>query len=178
MPRSVGPLKKGYVVGRVYNTYTCDKKIKLWSDFEHVAVPGSNDLSPTELQIPGDRPNYVTSLSYYAREAGYNGSIVTKVVGDDEPFIDYPEPKSHVTHGFMPFDMTHIPWENFQIIGDLTWTGSAKRYYRSKSRRGWCTRHKRFYRRSLPSSHRCYNSLATRYEYKIFQNENVKNPAN
>lgn len=158
--------------------FVCDKEVRLWSDFEFNRIPGDADADPSELQTPGDRPNYVTRLSYVAREAGYNGSIVTKVPENERLRHDYPEPKSHVTHGFMPFDLTHIPWENFQIIGDLTWTGEAKRYYRSKSRKGWRTKTKRFYRRSLPSSHPSYNTRVTRYEYKIFQNESVKEPSN
>lgn len=58
MPPSVGPLKKGHVVGLVYNRYTCEKEVKLWSDFEHVLVPGGVGLSPTELEEPGNRSTY------------------------------------------------------------------------------------------------------------------------
>lgn len=183
-PIYMGKLKLGERTRYKREQFTCDKKIKLWSDFEHVAVPGSNDLSPTELEEPGSRSKYVTSLSYIAREAGYNHSIVTKIPPNEKPRIDYPKPKSHVTHGFMPFDLTHIPWENFQIIGDLTWIGSAKRYYKSKSRKRWCKFCERSHRRALrgigpiPSPCTPGFSNTTRYEYKIFQNESVKKPSN
>ena len=105
-------------MGRIYNTYTCDKEVKLWSDFEHVDVPGSNDLSPMELKEPnGHRSTYdVTKFSYKAREAGYNGSIVTKPPENESPFFDYPEPKSWTDDGFLGFELEEISWSNFKII--------------------------------------------------------------
>ena len=135
----MGKLKLGGMVSYRSEEFVCEQKVKLWSKFEFNRVAGDTSAGPDELQQPGQRPNYVTSLSYKAREAGYNGNIVTKVVGDDEPFIDYPEPKSYVTQKFMPFDLTKIPWGNFAIIGDLIWTGEATRFFKHKKIRNWCT---------------------------------------
>ena len=79
---------------RVYNTYPWEKEVKLWSDFEHIAIPGSNDLSPTELEEPGDRSTYVTKFSYIAREAGFIYNIRTQPPENEEERIEYPEPRS------------------------------------------------------------------------------------
>ena len=92
---------------------TTYKKIKLWSKFEFNRIPGDTDADPKELQTPGDRSIYVTELSYIAREAGYNGSIVTKVPQNERPRHDYPEPMSWCDDNFLGFDLTQIPWENF-----------------------------------------------------------------
>ena len=133
MAPSVGPLKKGHVVGRVYNSYTCEKEVKLWSDFEHVAVPGSEDLSPKELAEPkGARSTYVTELSYIAREAGFIYNIRTRTPENETPLFDYPEPLSWCDENFKRFKLTQIPWINFKIIGTPAWVGRAKRYFKYK----------------------------------------------
>ena len=153
VPRSVRPLKKGRGVGRTEKRFVCEKEVKLWSDFEHVAVPDSGDLSPPELEEPGNRSKYVASLSYEARKAGYNGSIVNR---DRREIAQYPEPKSYEDHDFIPFSLK-IPWGNFQITVEPEWTGEATRYFKRKRTRV-CARHTRCYagvgRRSLPNSHR------------------------
>ena len=74
--------------------FVCDKEVRLWSKFKFNRVPGDTTAGPNELQQPGIRPNYVTSFSYYAREAGYNGRIVTKVPQNERKRIEYPEPRS------------------------------------------------------------------------------------
>lgn len=177
----MGNLKLGERTRYKREQFTCDKKVKLWSEFEFNRVPGDTSAGPNELQQPGQRPNYVTSFSYYAREAGYGpiyGLISTKDPQNEEPFIDYPKPRSYNNHKYMKHQLDSIIWGNYKIMERPVWTGSAKRYSRSKSRKGWCKRHNRFYRRSLPYSHPSYNTRVTRYEYKIFQNESVKKPSN
>ncbi len=175
-PIYMGRLKLGERTRYKREQFTCDKKIKLWSDFEHVAVPGSNDLSPTELEEQGSRSTYVTRFSYIAREAGYNGSTVTKVPKNERPRHDYPEPMSWCDDNFLGFDLTHIPWENFQIIGNPTWVGRAKRHFKHKYTTLWCTTHNtrhRWGRRVHPVCRR-----TTKHEYPVYQNENVKKPSN
>ena len=180
-PVTVGNLTLGPKVGQVDKRFVCDKEVRLWSKFKFNRIAGDTSANPRQLQTPGDRPNYVTELSYYAREAGYGplyGIVVTKVPKNEEPFIEYPKPRSYNNHSYMEHDLDSIIWANYKITEEPTWIGSATRYFKSKSRRGWCKKHNRFYRRSLPYSHPCRKTLATRYEYKLFQNESVEEPAN
>ena len=182
--RLLGPLTLGHLVQRDYNSYTCDKEVKLWSDFEHVAVPGGTGLSPTELEEPnGHRSTYVTKFSYKAREAGYNGSIVTKVPEnkENEEFAEYPEPMSWCDEDFLGQSLSQIKWSNYKIIGTPAWVGRAKRFFKHKQINGYCTKHKRKHgRRSLPNSHPCKKAgyITTLHEYPVYQNENVKKPSN
>ena len=180
VPGSVGPLKKGHVVGRVYNSYTCEKEVKLWSDFEHVAVPGSNDLSPTELEEQGNRSTYVTRFSYIAREAGFIYNIRTKVPPSERPRHDYPEPMSWCDDNFKRFALTKIPWSNFKIIGTPAWVGRAKRYFKHKKITQWCLdcnySHPPSIRRNLPNGVEPCNNYTTKHEYPVYQNENVIKP--
>ena len=176
-PIFMGKLKLGERTRYKREKFTCDKKIKLWSDFEFNRVPGDTSAGPNELQQPGKRSKYVTSFSYIAREAGYNGSIVTKVPENEKPRIDYPEPKSWEDHDFMPFDLTQIPWGNFKIIGDPVWTGEATRFFKHKKVK-WCIQ--------CNQAHPTYNwgtwlglpwcTPKTRHEYPVYQNESVTKP--
>ena len=178
-PRHVGKLTLGPRVSRTDKRFVCDKEVRLWSEFEFNRIAGDTDPDPKELQTPGDRSIYVTELSYTAREAGYGslyGMVVTKTPENETPFFEYPKPRSHNNHSYMPHQLKSIIWANYKIIGDLTWIGSAKRYYRSKTSGDWCSKHKRLHRRRYPTS--CYKYRTTRYEYKIFQNESVKEPSN
>ena len=54
-PTTVGNLTLGPKVSRTFKRFTCEKEVKLWSDFEHVPIPGGGGLSPTELEEPGSR---------------------------------------------------------------------------------------------------------------------------
>ena len=174
-PIFMGKLKLGERTRYKREKFTCDKEVKLWSKFEFNRIPGDTSANPRQLQTPGDRPKYVTSLSYIAREAGYNGNIVTKAPqsGNDE-FIEYPKPRSYNYHSYMPHDLDSIEWENFQIIGDPVWTGSATRYFNSKSAK-WCKRHNQKYEFACRVSLFC--KYKKRYEYKLFQNESVEEPS-
>ena len=178
-PIYMGNLKLGERTHYKREQFTGDKKIKLWSDFEHVAVPGSNDLSPTELEEQGSRSPYVTRFSYIAREAGYNGSIVTKVPKNERPRHDYPEPMSWCDDNFLGFDLTQIPWENFQIIDTPAWVGRAKRFFKYKKTYNYCTKHntKHAPRRGRHPC-RLAGHYTTLHEYPVYQNENVKKPSN
>ena len=180
--RLLGPLTLGHLVQRDYNSYTCDKEVKLWSDFEHIAVPGAAGLSPTELEEnDGHRSTYVTRFSYYAREAGYDGSIVTKIPKNERLRHEYPEPMSWCDDDFLGQSLSQIPWSNYKIIGTPAWVGRAKRFFKHKQINGYCTKHKRKHgRRSLPSSHPCKKAgyITTLHEYPVYQNENVKKPSN
>ena len=177
--RLLGPLTLGHLVQRDYNSYTCDKEVKLWSDFEHVAVPGGTGLSPTELEEPnGHRSTYVTKFSYKAREAGYNGSIVTKISGgDEEPFKEYPEPMSWCDEDFLGQSLSQIKWSNYKIIGTPAWVGRAKRFFKHKKIYRWClTCNKKH-----PPGRRGHRSTCRttiKHEYPVYQNENVKKPSN
>ena len=155
--------------------------MKLWSDFKHVAVPGSNDLSPTELEEPGSRSTYVTRFSYIAREAGYDSGIVNKVPQNEEERIDYPEPLSYTDDDFKRFGLTQIPWSNFSIIGTPTWVGRAKRYFKHKKIKNWCLTcnhaHPHTIRRNLPNGVEPCNNYITKHEYPVYQNENVIKPS-
>ena len=177
-PYYMGRLKLGERTRYKREQFTCDKKIKLWSEFGFTRVPGDTTAGPSELQQPGNRPNYVTSFSYYAREAGYNHSIVTKVPQNEEPQIDYPEPKSWEDHDFMGFDLTKIPWENFQIIGTPVWTGDATRHFKHRKSRV-CTRHTRCYagigQTTLPPFF-SFCRTTTKREYPVYQEESVVKP--
>ncbi len=177
-PMQLGRLKLGARTSYKREQFTCGKKIKLWSEFGFTRVPGNTTAGPSELQQPGSRPNYVTSFSYYAREAGYNGSIVTKVPRRERKRIDYPEPKSWEDHDFMGFDLTQIPWENFQIIGTPVWTGDATRHFKHRKSRV-CTRHTRCYagigRTTLPPFF-SFCKTATKREYPVYQEESVVKP--
>ena len=174
-PLTLRPLKKGREVGRTDKRFVCDKEVRLWSKFKFIGIPGNTGPNPKQLQTPGDRPKYVTELSYKAREAGYRGYIVTKVVGDDEPFVEYPKPRSYNNHSYLPHQLKSIIWANYKIIGEPTWIGSATRYYNSKSAK-WCNRHNKKYGIRCRLSRYCTSKR--RYEYKLFQNESVEEPAN
>ena len=182
LPGSVGPLKKGHVVGRVYNTYTCEKEVKLWSDFEHVAVPGGTGLSPTELEDDdGHRSTYVTRFSYKAREAGfiYNIRTRTPLNAENEKFTEYPEPMSWCDDNFKRFTLTEIEWGNFKIIDTPAWVGRAKRFFKYKKTYNYCTKHntKHAPRRGRHPC-RLAGHYTTLHEYPVYQNENVKKPSN
>ncbi len=176
-PHTLGPLKLGPRVGRTVKSFTCEKEVKLWSDFEHVPIPGGGGLSPTELEEPGSRSTYVTEFSYYAREAGYNSGIVTKVPQNEEPFIDYPEPLSYTDEDFKRFGLTQIPWSNFKIIGTPTWVGRAERHFKHKKIYQWCLTHNKK-RRPGRRGHRSTCRTTIKHEYPVYQNENVKKPSN
>ena len=183
VPGSVGPLKKGHVVGRALNTYTCEEEVKLWSDFEHIDVPGGVGLSPPELAEPnGHRSTYVTRLSYIAREAGFIYNIRTKVPPSERPRHDYPEPMSWCDDNFKRFTLTKIPWDNFKIIGTPAWVGRAKRYFKHKKIKQWCLTcnhaHPHTIRRNLPNGVEPCSNYTTKHEYPVYQNENVKKPSN
>ena len=178
-PRIMGKLKLGGMVSYRSEEFVCEKKVKLWSKFEFNRVPGDTSAGPKELQTPGNRSTYVTEFSYIAREAGYNGNIVTKVPENETPFFEYPKPKSYVTHKFMPFDLTQIPWGNFAIIGDFTWTGEATRFFKHRKVK-WCIQ--------CNQAHPTFNWVTwaglpwhtpkTRHEYPVYQNETVEEPSN
>ena len=174
-PVTVGPLKKGHVVGRTEKKYVCDKELRLWSKFKFIGIPGNTGPNPKQLQTPGGRPTYVTELSYTAREAGYRGYIVTKVPKNEKPFVEYPKPRSYNNHSYMEHDLDSIIWANYKIIGEPNWIGSATRYYNSKSAK-WCNRHNKKYGFRCRLSWSCTSKK--RYEYKLFQNESVEEPSN
>ena len=187
-PFLIGPLTLGPKVSQVDKRFVCDKEVRLWSDFEFNRIPGDTDPDPKELQSNEGRSTYVTSFKYRAREAGYGpyyGLITTKTPqnGNDE-FIEYPKPLSYTDHSYMPHQLKSITWANYKIIGDPVFSGSAKRYYKSKSRKRWCKFCERSHRRRLrgigpfPSPCTPGFSNTTRYEYKVFQNESVKEPSN
>ena len=174
-PRHVGQLTLRPGVSRTDKRFECEREVKLWSDFEHVAVPGSNDLSPTELEEPGSRSTYVTRLSYIAREAGYGstyGMVVTKVPQNKRPRHEYPEPLSYTDDDFKRFTLTQIPWSSFKIIGTPTWVGRAKRFFKHRKIR-WCLTHniKRW-----PGRGRRGCRTTIKHEYPVYQNENVIKP--
>ena len=176
VPGSVGPLKKGHVVGRALSTYTCEKEVKLWSDFEHIAVPGSEDLSPPELEEPhGNRSTYVTRFSYYAREAGFIYNIRTRTPDDEEPFIDYPEPMSWCDDNFKRFGLTQIPWSSFKIIGTPSWVGRAKRFFKHKKIYRWCLTCNK--KHPPGRNRRTGCRYTTKHEYPVYQFENVIKPS-
>lgn len=178
-PRHVGKLTLGPKVSRTFKRFTCEKEVKLWSDFEHVPIPGGGGLSPTELEEPGSRSTYVTRLSYKAREAGYNGMVVTKVPRNERLRHDYPEPLSYTDDDFKRFSLTQIPWSNFKIISGPTWVGRAERHFKHKEIR-WCLKCDKpangrlAARRHIRVSKAC--RLTTKHEYPVYQNENVIKP--
>ena len=171
-------------MSQVDRKFACDKEVRLWSKFKFNRIAGDTDPNPKELQTPGDRSIYVTELSYYAREAGYKGYIVTKVPKNEEPFIEYPKPRSYNNHSYLPQQLDSIIWANYKITEEPTWIGSATRYYKSKSKKRWCKFCERSHRRALrgigPFPSPCTPGFRNtiRYEYKIFQNESVKEPSN
>ena len=173
-PTTVGNLTLGPKVGQVDKKFECEREVKLWSDFEHVAVPGSEDLSPTELELPGNRSTYVTRLSYKAREAGYQGYIVTKVPRRERLRHDYPKPLSYTDENFKRFALTQIPWDSFKIIGTPTWVGRAKRHFKHKYTTLWCTTHNTRHRWGRRVHPVCIRT--TKHEYPVYQNENVIEP--
>lgn len=168
-------------MGRTDKRFECEREVKLWSDFEHIAVPGSEDLSPTELELPGSRSTYVTEFKYIAREAGYNGMVVTKVPRSERPRHDYPKPLSYTDEDFKRFGLTKIPWSNFRIIGTPTWVGRAKRYFKHKKIKQWCLdcnhAHPHTIRRNLPNGVEPCSNYTTKHEYPVYQNENVIDPS-
>ena len=173
--RLLGPLTLGPKVSQVDKRFVCDKEVRLWSKFKFNRIAGDTSANPRQLQTPGDRPNYVTELSYYAREAGYRGYIVTKVPQNEEPFFEYPEPRSYNNHSYLPQQLDSIIWANYKITEEPTWIGSATRYFNSKSAK-WCKRHNVKFNLACGASWFC--KPKRRYEYKLFQNESVKKPSN
>ena len=176
-PGRVGKLTLGPKVSRTVKSFTCEKEVKLWSDFEHVPIPSGGGLSPTELEEPGSRSTYVTRFSYYAREAGYGslyGLVVTKVPRRERLRHDYPEPLSYTDDNFKRFGLTQIPWSSFKIIGTPTWVGRAERHFKHKKIR-WCLTHNR---KRWPGRGRRSCRTTYKHEYPVYQNENVKKPSN
>ncbi len=157
------------------STYTCEKEVKLWSDFKHVPIPGGGGLSPTELEEPGSRSTYVTRFSYYAREAGFIYNIRTRTPDDEEPFIDYPEPMSWCDDNFKRFGLTQIPWSSFKIIGTPTWVGRAERHFKHKKIYRWCLTCNKKHRPGRNRRTGC--RYTTKHEYPVYQNENVIKPS-
>lgn len=108
---------------------------------------------------------------YYERNYSYDDSgtktedrsIDAKVVGDDEPFIEYLEPRSWKDHDFMDFNLTKIKWSNFKIISRPECTGDATRYFKSRYTTLWCTTHKRK-TQLVPS---CASAMQTRSQTRI-----------
>ena len=179
-PIFMGKMKLGHRVRYISKRFTCDKKVKLWSKFSFNRVPGDTSAGPDELQQPGQRPNYVTRLSYIAREAGYEGYIVTKVPQNEEERIEYPEPESYRSHNYMEHELELIKWDNFKIIGSPNWTGEATRFFKHKKIRNWCTfcsRKHTFVERWLQRGWLCRNTQwRTRHEIPVYQNESVTKP--
>lgn len=101
-----GPLRVGVEIRSARETFVCNKAVKLWSEFEFNEIPGQTKAEPTELEEPGNRSKCVAKFSYVAREAGYNGGIVTIVSENEEERIDYPEPLSYCDDNFKPFTLT------------------------------------------------------------------------
>lgn len=110
-----GALRLDAKISSAEERLVCNKAVKLWSEFGFARVPGDSSAGLDELQQPGDRPPTLTSFKYTAREAGYNGGIVTMVPENEKERIDYPEPKSYEDHDFMRFGLSEIPWSNFRI---------------------------------------------------------------
>ena len=184
-PGRVGKLTLGPRVSRTDKKFTCEREVKLWSDFEHEGIPGGVGLSPTELEEPGSRSTYVTRFSYIVREAGYgpyHGIVVTKTPRNERPRHDYPEPLSYTDDDFKRFRLTQIPWSNFKIIGTPTWVGRAKRFFKHKKISNWCLdcnyRHPPTIRRDLPNGVEPCDNYTTKHEYPVYQNENVEKPSN
>ncbi len=179
-PVRVGKLTLGPKVSQVDKKFECEREVKLWSDFEHVPIPGGGGLSPTELEEQGSRSTYVTRLSYIAREAGYGpyyGMVVTKVPRNERPRHDYPEPLSYTDDNFKRFGLTQIPWSSFKIIGTPTWVGRAERHFKHKKIYQWCLTHNTKH----PPGRRGHRSTCrhtTKHEYPVYQNENVKKTSN
>ena len=173
-PSEMGPLRVGVEIRSTKETFVCNKAVKLWSEFSFNRVAGDTTAGPDELETPGQRSVYATSLSYIVREAGYSGGIVTKVPENEKPFIDYPEPKSYENDYFMPFDLTKIKWDNFKFISDPVWTGTATRYFKHKKIR-WCLTHNR---KRWPGRGMRGRGCRTTYkhEYPVYQNESVVKP--
>lgn len=168
------------MVGRTTKTFVCDKEVRLWSKFSFNRVAGDTSAGPNELQQPGQRPNYVTSFRYKAREAGYQGYIVTKVPYNEKPFIEYPEPESYRPHNYMEHKLDSIKWGNFKIIGSPNWTGEATRFFKHKKIRNWCTfcgRKHTFFERCFQRGWLCQSThWRTRHEIPVYQNESVTKP--
>ena len=185
-PVTVGKLTMGPKVSRTFKKFTCEREVKLWSDFEHEGIPGGTGLSPTELEEPGSRSTYVTKLSYRVREAGYgphHGIVVTKTPRNERPRHDYPEPLSYTDDDFKRFRLTQIPWSNFKIIGTPTWVGRAKRFFKHKKISNWCLdcnySHPPTIRRDhLPNGVEPCDNYTTKHEHPVYQNENVEKPSN
>ena len=164
-------------MSQVDKRFVCNKEVRLWSKFSFNRVPGDTSAGPNELQQPGKRPKYVTRLSYIAREAGYDGGIVTKVPKNERPFIEYPEPKSYVNHNYLEHDLDSIIWGNYKIIGDFTWTGEATRFFKHRKVK-WCIQ--------CNQAHPTFNwgtwaglpwhTPKTRHEYPVYQNKSVTKP--
>ena len=188
-PTTVGKLTLGPKVSQVDKRFVCDKEVRLWSKFEFNRVPGDTSAGPDELQQPGQRSTYVTSFSYRAREAGYEGYIVTKVPKnpDDEKFTEYPKPRSYNDHNYMPHQLKSIKWATYKIIGDPVWTGEATRFFKHKKIRNWCklcNRKHNVIGRVLgefifgDGRLDCRSWWRTRHEIPVYQNETVEEPSN
>ena len=177
--RLLGRLTLGPKVSRTFKRFTCDKKIKLWSDFEFNRVPGDTSAGPNELQQPGQRSTYVTEFSYYAREAGYDGGIVTKIPQNEEKRFEYPEPRSYNNHSYLPQQLDSIIWGNYKIIGTPVWSGEATRFFKHKKIKNWCTfcnrKHNAFWR-VITGRDLCSTMWRTRHEIPVYQNESVVKP--
>ena len=177
--RLLGPLTLGHLVQRDYNSYTCHKEVRLWSKFRFIGILGNTGPNPKQLQTPGDRPKYVTELSYKAREAGYNGMVVTKTPQNERKRIEYPEPLSHTDHNYLPQQLDSIIWATYKIIGTPVWTGEATRFFKHKKIRNWCTfcnrKHNAFWR-FITGRDSCSTMWRTRHEYPVYQNESVTKP--
>ena len=173
----MGRLKLGERTSYKKEQFTCDKKIKLWSEFGFTRVPGDTTAGPSELQEPGNRDTYVTSFKYTVREAGYGplyGSISTR---NKRVITQYPEPKSHEDHDFMRFRLTEIPWSRFKITVRPVWTGDATRHFKHKKTRS--CQHTICYAgigriTSPPGFSLCRTT--TKREYPVYQEESVVKP--
>ena len=176
-PVTVGKLTLGPKVSRTVKSFTLDKEVKLWSDFDFNRVPGDTTAGPKELQEPGNRSTYVTSFKYTVREAGYGplyGLISTR---NKEEITQYPEPRSYEGHDFMRFRLTEIPWSRFKITVRPVWTGDATRHF--KHRKSRACQHTVCYAgigriTSPPGLSLCRTT--TKREFPVYQNESVVKP--
>ena len=180
-PFLIGPLTLGPKVSQVDKRFVCDKEVRLWSKFKFNRVAGDTSAGPDELQQPGQRSTYVTSFSYYAREAGYGhyyGLITTKTPQNEEPFIEYPKPRSHNNHRYMEHDLDSIIWANYKIMERPVWTGEATRFFKHKKIKGWCTTHNKRHFLGMRTNYKGICRFTTRHEIPVYQNESVEEPSN
>ena len=180
-PRHVGNLTLGPKVSQVDKRFVCDKEVRLWSKFSFNRVPGDTSVGPNELTQPGKRSKYVTSFKYRAREAGYNGMVVTKVPRNqtNEEFTEYPEPLSYTDHNYLPQQLNSIIWATYKITKAPVWTGEATRFFKHKKIRNWCKICKRKHNalgRFITGRDSCRPWWRIRHEYPVYQNESVTKP--